>query len=417
MTTSTISSSLFNTFGGFSLIEPRPIREERERFRRQRIPELDLANSYYSLSGLWPDVGWLLIARKDYDQIDPYATNLQLVLCDFVNEPLVVNNLTVVQARCVTRGLASDPNAIYLVQVANAEGIIYNPWFKFPTTSQYNVRAPAYDGSYYSGSLNVGVAWTWDGMVGDLWNQASAILGAYPGLPIVPTGTPENFTFVGVSLWEAITRVLDLLGLSVAGDNDAFTIVVSGAADPVYEALASSSPLEDSMEYLDIGSGRVPKEVIVYFHRRNAVYGTEETVRADSLQWQGTPVYSVTVAAPADFASAVGTAWVWSDFAVRYDMDGNPLAADVTSAAAIAAERTTEFFNKIHEGTRGMSRDVYAGLIPFTTGSLVDGVRWYNTGLHPDDYAGWRTEVVRGFVWEEATFSRAITALMGVGPT
>jgi hypothetical protein len=191
---------------------------------------------------------------------------------------------------------------------------------------------------------------------------------------------------------------------------------VCGATDAVYSALVTkyAGALEDTMEYLDTGSGRVPSQVVVYFHRRNQVYGTEETVRDDAQQWQNTPLYSVTV--PSPYPNAAGTAFIWADFTVRYDMDGNPVAADVATAATIAAERATQFFNTFYRGTQGIARSVYTGLIPFTTGSLVDGVRWYNTGLidpDNDEWSGWRTEVIRGYMWEDATFPLTLQGLTG----
>ena len=407
-----------NTFAGYPLIDARCIRDHRRRFRRDLFPELDRANSYYSMSGRWPDVGWLLLDRKSYNAVNPYATDLVLEIEDFVNPPLTITGLTVVQARCVTRGLASDPNSIYLIQVTNGEGVLYNPWFQFPTSSQYNCRAPAYDGSYYSGSLQGGtIPWTWDGMVGDLWGQAGAILGTYPHLPTAPTGTPEGFDFVGVPLWEAVNRITDYLGMSISGTNAAPTITVSGAADTAYQSMVTKYVpfLEDSMEYLDAGSGRVPSQVVVYFRRRNQVYGTEETVRDDTFQWQNAPVYAVTVPAPAQFAGALGTGYLWTDFTVRYDMNGNQLASDVATATTIAAERVVQYFATIYRGTQGFLRHAYVGALPFVTGSMVDGVRWHQTGAQneTDEYSGWRTEVIRGFIWPEATFPLTVMGLTG----
>ena len=410
-----------NTFGSptqqFPLIDPRCIREHRERFRRDLFPELNRANSYYSMAGRWPDVGWLLLDRGSYVKLNQYANNLQLNIQDFVNPPITISNISIVQARCVTRGIASDPNSIYLVQITNNEGVIYNPWFQVPTNSQYNVRAPAYDGSYYSNTINGGTPWTWDGMVGNLWGQSS-LLGTYPHLPITPTGTPENFIFTGSPLWEAINHIMDYLGLTISGNYPSYVINVAGATDNTYTALTNkyAGNLEDLMDYIDGGSGRVPSQVVVYFHRRNQYYGTEETVRADSYQWQNTPIYSVTVAGPSQFSGAAGTGYLWSDFTVRYDMNGSPLAADVTTAAAIAAERVTQYYNTIFRGTAGFLRQTYSGLCPFITGSQVDGVRWYNTGMlgDIDAWGGWRTEVVRGFIWEEVTFPLTLKGLTGV---
>ena len=410
MTLVTNTSSTGNSFGPsatqqYPLVDPRSIVEDRVRFHRDLFPELLRANSYYSLSGRWSDVGWLLLDRNSYNQLSPYSNTHRLVMSDFVNASLIVDNLSIVQARCVTRGQALDPDAVYLLQITNNKGVIYSPWFQFPVNAQYNVRAPAYDGTYYSGSLtgaNNTDAWTWSGMIQNLWEKTS-LLGTYPGLPYVPDGAPEGFIFVGVSLWEALVGVLDLLGMSVVGNYPNFSIVELGATDAAYDTLVTNNKgfLKDSMEYLDAGSGRVPKEVVVYFHRRNEVYGTEETVRYGTPQWKNTPAYSVTISAPSTFASAVGTGHLWSEFTVRYDQDGSPLVADVTKASAIAAQRAAQFFDRVYPGTQGYSRDVYAGALAFSTGSLVDGVRWYNT----PDVRGWHTEVIRGYAWDEVMFS------------
>ncbi len=415
-----------NSFGPsssqqFPLVDVRCIKEHRERFRRDLFPELERANSYYSMTGSWPDVGWLLLDRASYNRLSPYTTTNQLVMCDFLNPPVVISNLSVIQARCVTRGLPTDPAAIYLVQVTNNQGVLYNPWFQFPVNVQYNVRAPGYDSSYYSGSTNGGTAWTWTGMVQDLWTKSS-LMGAYPGLPITPSGAPEGFVFTGVPHYEALSKVMDYLGLAIAGNFPNFRIVVLGADDAAYNVLVTKYDryLEDSMEYLDAGSGRVPSQVVVFFHRRNQVYGTEETVRYDSPQWQNAPAYSVTVAAPARFSSAAGIGYIWADYTVRYDQEGVPVAADVTTANTIATERAAQYFNTIYRGdgiAQGFSRNLYAGALPFETGSMVDGVRWFNTGklgTRDDPYCGWRTEVIRGHVWDEVTFPLADNGLIRV---
>lgn len=397
-----------NSFGTptrqYPLVWPGRTEAARSRFGRSTVPELKYANSYYELSGLWPDVGWILLDRDSYAQLDPYATNLQLRFSDFNSPTVVIGDLTVIQARCVTTGISADDNAVYLVQVTNGIGSLYNQWYQTPVNVQYNIRSPAYPEQYYSDTLNAGTPWTWDKMVQDLWQKAPLQLGTYPHLPITPAGTPEEYSFVGVSLWEAITKVLTHLGLTVTGSFPALGIAVSGSADASLALLQekSATALEDDDEYLDGGSGRVPGSVVVFFHKRYQYYGTEETVQRGTGQWQGAPAYFVTVSAPAQFSRAVGVATLWSDFTVRYDYTNTPLAADVATANLIAAERAAQFYKDIFRGTQGYMRQVYTGALPFTTGSLVDGVRWYSG---PDRRAGWRTEIIRGYTWPEAMFT------------
>lgn len=401
-----------NTFGssggGFPLIDPRCVRENRERFRREEVPELALANSYYMTNGRWPDVGWILLDRASYDKLDTYSYFLRLELDDFINPPVVMNNLSIVQARCVTRGLSSDPNAIYLVQITNNHGMIYNRWFQFPLNAQFNVRAPAYDGQYYSATINSGTPWTWDGMLGRIWG-INGFLGPYPGLPHSPLGTPENFIFPGVPIWEAIMQIMSHLGLVMAGKYPDVTIVRGGAADSAHDARQSTyrKYLEDDMEYIETGAARIPGGVVVYFQREYQYYGSEETVRRDSLQWQTIgpttfPAYEVSVSLP---NPAPGTAYLWDSYTVRHDEDGVPLPTDENTAALIAAERAEQYMQNIFRGTHGFMRQTYAGALPFTVGSQVDGVRWYQTNPTKENRCGWRTEVVRGYVWPEVTFS------------
>jgi hypothetical protein len=282
--------------------------------------------------------------------------------------------------------------------------VLANDWFTFPLIAQYNVRAPAYPQTFHPASMNAGAPWTWSTMVGDVWGKMSALLGAYPGFPqgVAPAGVPEGFRLVGVPAWTALCDLLEHVGLTVACDLTRvapYTVVQMGATDAAFTALQSqyATNLEDDLEWIDTGAGRVPKAVLVLFRRRNSVYGTEETVtyRSDGpYQWDQTPYYSVSVAAPATFAGSVGSHYIWSDFTVRYDLDNQPLAADVTTATTIAQERVTQYFGKIYRQTAGFMTRTYAGALPFATGSQVDGVAWKMD--HSRERSGWVTELVRG---------------------
>jgi hypothetical protein len=407
-----------NSFGTaflqFPIYDSSLERRNRARFRREALPLLERANSFYIPTGRWPSRGWILMRRTDYNLINTYSTSLQLQIGDPRSRDNVgvLQNLSIVQAQCVTRGVAADPDAIYLVELCDDQSILDNKWFQCPITSAYNVRVPAYPQTFYPWSLNAGSPWTWSTMLQDMWTQMSAIggggqiLGAWPGLPSAPTGTPEGFWFPGVPIWVAFNDVIEYLGMTVAPDltkANPYTIVSAGAADAAFAALQAKyggvgSPtyfLEDDLEWIDTGAGRVPATVKVLFRRRNQVYGTEETVRVDSpYQWESAAYYTVSINAPAQFASAVGVHFLWSDFTVEYDMDGNPLAADVATASAIAAERVTQYFARIYRQTAGFMTQTYAGALPFVCGSQVDGVCYYQDYRQGD--GGWRTKIVRG---------------------
>lgn len=385
------------------LYDPRKIRENRSRFRRDQIPELDYANSLYVPIGRWPARGWILLARGDYDNLARngglYGTSFQLQIDECVSggNNLTFKNLVVVQARCVTTGITNDQNAVYLVEITDARGLVWNRWFKRPIVQGFNVRSPAYPGEFYRQTINVTLPWSWDSLANFLWPTE---LGPYPGLPIVPDGIPENWNLFGVSQFQALCDVLDHIGCAVAVDltkDLPYTIVSQGDPDTNFDALTAqwNARKEDDQEWIDVGSGRVPGTVIVLFHVRYEVFGTEETVRNDLNQWQTLSVYQVPKSAPAFFNGAVGIHYLWDDFTVRADIDGVPVGADVVTANTIATERVDQFFNLIYSGTMGSMRRVYGGVVPFYAGSLVDGVVWRQDFREPFRRQGWLTEILR----------------------
>lgn len=417
----TSEQARMNCFGSetlrFPLIDPRSVRADRIRFRREAIPLLERANSFYCSTGRWPSRGWVLIPRGEYDLLtNKYSTALRLDIGDTTAPDNVrpLRNLSIVQAQCVTRGLAADPAAIYLVEVTDARGILFNEWMKFPLTAVYNIRVPGYPQTFYLESMNdyppagtgSKTTWTWTTMLKDIWNKMSTFLGTWPGLPApVPAGTPEGFRFPGVPAWTALNDVLEHLGMTITCDltksTDQFGIAKTGATDSDFNTLTTRylTNIEDDLEWIDTGAARVPKTVKVLFRRRNSVYGTEETTpyRNDIMayQWVMGTYYTVSVTAPMAFANAVGTHYIWSDFTVRYDDSTNPLDADIAIAKIIANERVTQYFGDIYRQTAGYMSRVYTGALPFTTSSQVDGVCYYQD-YRGGDRQGWRTKIVRG---------------------
>lgn len=398
-----------NTFGAtgqtiqYPLYDPRLERASRRRLFRDDVAELGLANSFYCPAGRWPARGWILMRQADFKKLNAFATNLQLQIDSFTDDvqPLTFKGLSIISARCVSRGKASDPNSIFLVEITDGRGILFNEWFQQGTVSSYNLHAPAYPDQYYTTTLHFGSPFTWEYMVEDLWNQMGTVLGTYPGLPISPLGTPEEFTYPGIPCWDALCQVLDLLGCFVSADlTDAepYNLVYGGDDDPEFTALTNQFALlkEDDYEWSSNGAGRVPGSVVVLFHRRNQYYGTEETVRLDGWQWSSVPDYAITIPGPAPYNAAPGVHYLWVEFTLRYDVDGNPLPADVTTANNIAQDRVNQFYAKIHRQTLGSMKRLYTGALPFTTGSQVDGVAWRQDFRTNRERSGWTTLLIRG---------------------
>lgn len=375
-----------NTFGSATLQLPLydPASVDRSRFEREEVPDLAKANSFCCYSGRRACVGWVLLKESDYDKLDKYSTSLQLDV-----GKIVLKNLAIVQARCVTRGVG-DP--LYLVELTDARGVLSNKWFQALLNAEYNIRAPAYPETFYYNTLNVGATWTWTTLLENLW---PALLGAWPGLPITPAGMPEGLRFQGVSLWTALNDVLDYLGLVITYGSS-YSIKQLGAADSSFSALQTlyAQYLEDDLEYVDVGSGRVPKTVKVLFARRNRIFGTEESVYLENddlaQQWDTKTVYAVEIQSP--FTSAVGNHYIWANFTVRYDQNSDLLPEDTATATTIAQEIVNQYFAKIYHQTLGAMSQVYSGALPFVTGSQVDSVSYY---MDSAKRYGWKTKIER----------------------
>ena len=180
------------------LYDPREVRESRRRFERDLIPSLDYVSSICVPAGRWPSKGWFLLSRSDYDKLNTYATNLQLEIGDpkQSNNVATFNNLSIIQAQCVTRGLSADLNALYLIELTDGRGIVHNDWFKTSSTASYNIRAPSYPQTFHPGSMNGGTTWTWVTILQDMWNSintaSGSVLGTWPGFPsgVTISGTP-----------------------------------------------------------------------------------------------------------------------------------------------------------------------------------------------------------------------------------
>jgi len=383
----------------FPIYDVRNVLLSRDRFRREAMRDLKRANSFANPTGRKPARGFILMLRKDYNKLSKYSTTLQLDIGDTSNSLNVgaLKNLAIVKAQCATRGLEADENALYVVEITDRRGCLCNKWFKFPTLTQYNIRTPAYPQTFYPLSMNSGTTWTWSTMLQNLWEQMGTFLGDWPGLPTTPAGTPEGFWMTGVSAWDQLNDILDHLGMQVCADltkpaASQYTIKLKGGDDSAFEALTTkyANNLEDDREWIDYGAGRVPVAVTVYFKRRNAFYGSEETVRYDSLQWTMNVAYSVSI--NTGYTEALGTHHIWSDFTVRHDQDGQPLSEDVSTAQSIAQDVVNRYLLRIGVGAR-MTK-VYAGALPFLTGTEVNNVKWYQDA-NGGPYNGWKTKVVR----------------------
>lgn len=164
--------------------------------------------------------GAVLLVKSDLDLID--LTQSQSLIFDDGDTTKTLKNIVVTRYQCVIPGAADDPNAAYLVELADRRFFAA----RRVIDAAYNLRSSS-DGSYITSTLLSGTAYTWTQLVSALWTVVgTAILGTYPGLPFTPDGTPENWNFFGGNAWEALLSVVERIGCTVTYDPEADTFAI-----------------------------------------------------------------------------------------------------------------------------------------------------------------------------------------------
>jgi hypothetical protein len=325
---------------------------------------------------------WVLLLRSQVNGLDLNALH-NLTFWDQRNTKLTAQNLIVTrEPENISPGGPNDRNAAYLVELADARWRVSNPYYQIPANKQYNVRAPAYGGEYLAASCSDGVStgWTWSGMIGDLWGLLAGQLGAYPGIPWTPNGTPEGWVFAGVAAWPALCRVLWRIGCAVKWNPTAgtYTIVQVGAADAATTATlaaADQPPLRKLIdaEFQPLNRARIPEKYRVFFHHTDFHYGTEETTQQTAAAWSTQAANFVDVASGATGAEAGTLGILWDDLPALFDSTGAQLNA--AAMATRAAERAADAVRMMQAGGARL-RKVYSGLVNVAPGSILKGVAW-----------------------------------------
>lgn len=333
------------TFAGLPLVDPPSALES---CARLGLPTEWLAwqpNQYVNVLGCHSGRGAILLTRRTLDALGLNAEH-DLTFSLTADEvkggargPASVTwkSLHVVLARCVTPGVRDDEKACCLVELADRRRLAR----PIPVDVAYNVRSTPGGATYFSATLNSGVAWTWAQMAQNLW-ESIGLLGSYPGLGFSPDGTPENFDFRGWYGMDALECLLDRVGCALAwdGQQDTFSVVRVGATDAAMaDALASADSirvLDD--EFREPSLGRYPEKVRVLF-------GKSRT-SADSTG--ASPWYKLDVADPSGTPSGVqaGTcAILYDDLQALYD--GSGTLSNSAALATRAAERAGDFFRRL----------------------------------------------------------------------
>lgn len=284
-----------------------------------------LANLFRVNAGAVPSAGAVLMRSDDFKLIDRTKGHT-LAVTDHLGHTIPFKNLFVVEAVRVVGGALGDPDAVYLVKVADNRSRLR----LVGLNKAYNLLTS--DGSaYHTGTTNAGTPWTWAGMIGDVW-AAVGSLGTFPGLPFTPNGTPQNFELYGAYALDSLTLVLNRVGCELQHDNttDTYSVVrIGGGTDSTYfTSWATADEKFDGECYTPDATNR-PEKVRVRFRRY------------PSPSDGSNPYYTVDVSLTTSTGVLAGTVVIVDDDMGALGATGTP--SNSAALATRAAERGTDW--------------------------------------------------------------------------
>lgn len=271
------------SFGGLACLDPLTEYEEQSRLGYD-TSWADKANSFSCPLGHIPGKGWILLLRSALDQLD-LNTKYDLTFENIeTSEKVVIKQLLITKAVCLTPGITQDPNASYLVEVIDRRWSAMNK----PIEIQINILAPDSTLTYYSSTVSPeGVPWTWEKVIEKVWNL-NENLGDFPGLPYTPQGIPQGFQFIGVEAYQALNVLLAKINCALNYDpqEDLFSIAFLGESQDLTNLLEEKrNLLVYDGEVLESARAKICNRVRVYFNKHHLHYGQENSVTETDKQW------------------------------------------------------------------------------------------------------------------------------------
>jgi len=347
------------------------------------LPLWKRAHSFEFSRGTEPGVGYTVLKRGFLDGLDRNAYHEFTWRNQF--ETVTIKRVVIVRALSMF-GLPDDDKSPMLVEVRDCREIMR----RSVVARQYNVVIPAPPASntenrYYPESLSgFSTVWTWQGIVGDLWEKLTDGSAAAVNLtlPASSYGVPENLRFLGVNAWEAVHQVLKRIGCTTAYDplTDAFSIVRLGnTQDGLGQALdrARSRLRQDFDPPDDFNAGNMPATVSVFFPRRDRWQGIElDTPRNNN--WE---MYCVSqIDAPTNVSGARGSLAVQGDMWALSNRS-SPTAVENYSDLQF---RATQIAQDVAQNYARRLRQVYVGAVSgITLGSEISRIEFrdYQDGI------------------------------------
>ena len=368
------------TLGGKAVIDAGQLR--REFIRNQENPSrfFGKANKYTTHRGFPTGEGWVLLVKKDLDELDVNTTHSLLFQSGSSSATFTVR---IAYFQAITGSSNVTPETVYIVRLLDSRSVAKNS----AINSSYNLLGiDSVAGSYLTTSKNSGSAWTWTTFLNDLWTNIAGVSSALDLTKAsFPTANPEGYDFQGWSAFTALIQVLDDIHHYLILDIDGtYEIQPSGTQTGLAGLLTEhkldlADPSHD--EHGDTYS--IPEKFRVFFPKKDFAF--QIGVNQDEIPektYQKVNAFHVadvnTSTLDSSLSFVTGTVKPLHDgMAATYNTVGT-----IQNSSAIntrATEIATLALDQLNVSERTL-HNRYFGVKPFQPGSEVEAVGFYDLG-------------------------------------
>jgi hypothetical protein len=354
------------------------------------------ANCVFCPLGSIPTQAWLVVPKFTVDQLDPKTTHkitwrqLNTDQDDGSNvtvKELVFTNLYMVRCERVLHGGVDDPNAMFLVEFADARLLCANRSDSDVTFS--NLRSYANQQDFLAGTDTYG---TWVKLTERLWEQCE-FLGDWPGFPggFNPDDgdqPPQNSWFIGVSAYKALNAVLEQLDCALKHDPlaisaNAYSIVQLGEDQTTPD---NNATLKWDGQPVTINTTQAASTLVFYFPNHLKAYGQER----DTELAQNWVLNDSCTRRTEDsgITGAKGKVVLWDDLPAVFD-ENNSLTNETDIETRIS-KRKARYTKRW--GVTSRHRIHYGLLTDYLPGEQVRAVLWRNWNDTDNPLGGTCTE-------------------------
>lgn len=393
------------------------------------------ANSYRCAVGPEPGYAWVLMQQDELKKLD--SRQPQDLVLGIGAKSVTIKRLAFIQAQRLIPGASLDPDALYLVQLADAR------WFLKRTYIQknYNIRQTCGTEDWADATTKdlAGTPWTFLEIVEDLYSKFSTFGGFLASATYSASNVhgslpspPENLRFEGMSAWDALASLCQQCGFFLRYDpllGDVWIMKVGTATDPYpatdgdltagyggaksalagVEARFGLTPtsltrtttdelVEDSESIL--GSPLVPASVSVVFPTNDTACGDFSEIAGSHGWYYRKEVTAATIRAanPSDAYkfldnTATGTTvTIHSTKFAHFSTSGLTAATNDSSLTTLANTLATDYYTAL--GFQATGRIVFGGIKQVIPGPTISEVIWrdWGDGLHTE-VARWAVPV------------------------